>query len=126
MSRAIDEWIGKNDDSPIPDRVKMRVLARCNERCRSCTRRCGVGGEPPEFDHIVALINGGKHAESNLQLLCSTCHASKTKLDVAEKSRVYKRRKSNGGIRKPSKFSCSRNSKWKKKIDGSVVLREAR
>jgi 5-methylcytosine-specific restriction endonuclease McrA len=121
--RSVSEWIGTTDDSPIPDRVKIRVFARCNGRCRDCTRKCGVGGEPSSFDHIVALINGGKHAESNLQLLCATCHAIKTKADLAEKSRVYKRRKSNAGIRKPSKFACSKNSKFKKKISGEIVLR---
>jgi len=121
--RSVDEWIAPHDDAPIPPRVQLRVYARDNGRCKSCTRKCGVGGEPFQCDHIIALVNGGQHRESNLQVLCTTCHTDKTKADVAEKSRVYKRRKSNAGIRKPSKFACSRNSKFKKKIDGSVVLR---
>lgn len=121
--RTVPEWIGATPDTPLPDRVKLRIWGRDNGRCKICTRKCGVGGEPSAFDHIVALVNGGQNRESNYQLLCVPCHAVKTRGDVAEKSHVYRRRKSNAGIRKPSRFACSRNSKFKKKISGEVVLR---
>lgn len=38
-----------------------------------------------ELDHIVALANGGKDIDSNLQVLCSGpkgCHAKKTARDL--------------------------------------------
>jgi 5-methylcytosine-specific restriction protein A len=44
------------------------------------------------YDHITALCNGGRNAESNLQVLCSLCHGQKTGADVAEKSRVARKR----------------------------------
>lgn len=34
-----------------------------------------------EVDHIIPLSNGGTHHPSNLQLLCSFCHAEKTRSD---------------------------------------------
>ncbi|MCU1464069.1 MAG: hypothetical protein JWO37_4144, partial [Acidimicrobiales bacterium] len=70
MSRAIDkEWIGANDDTAIPPRVKIRIFDKFEGRCGDCTLKI-YGKLRPAYDHIVALINGGKNAESNLQLLC--------------------------------------------------------
>lgn len=126
MSRSIAEWIARHDDQAIPPRVQVRIFGRDNGRCQECTRRCGVGGEPWQIDHKVALVNGGQHRESNLRLLCVECHKGKTKEDVAEKATVYRKRKKAIGVRKPSKFACSRSSRFKKKLDGSVVEREPR
>ena len=39
------------------------------------------------------------------------------------KAKVSRVRKKHLGIRKPSTFACSRNSKWKRKINGEVVAR---
>jgi 5-methylcytosine-specific restriction protein A len=76
-----------------------------------------------EFDHVIPLIVGGENRESNLQFLCVPCHKAKTRLDVKLKAKVARVRKRHLGLKKPSKFACSRSSKFKKKIDGSVVLR---
>ena len=114
--RENGEWIGKSDNQAIPPRVQLRVFGRCNGRCAECTRKCGVGGEPFQIDHTVALINGGQHREANLRLLCTTCHKDKTKADVAEKSRVYQRKKTHAGIRKPRTIT-----RWRK-MDGTPVI----
>lgn len=122
MSRTVNEWQGKNDDTTIPPRVKVRIF----ERDKGCCQSCGilvVGGVRPAFDHVVALINGGENREANLQLLCVPCHAVKTKADVAEKSTVARKRQKHLGVRKPSRFPGSRDSGWKKKISGEVVRR---
>lgn len=101
MSRAIDrEWIATNDDQAIPPRVKIRVFDRAGKRCEECTLPI-IGKLRPEFDHKIALINGGKHCESNLQLLCSECHKVKTRSNVAEKSTMAKKRLKASGIKKP-------------------------
>jgi 5-methylcytosine-specific restriction endonuclease McrA len=97
MTRSVDEWVAKTDDAAIPPRVKDRIFARCGGRCQDCRRELDAINKP-EFDHIVSLINGGRHAEFNLQTLCKPCHAAKTRVDVAEKSRVYERRASNLGF----------------------------
>ena len=122
MSRIITEWIAANDDQSIPPRVKIRVFTKFDGRCADCTLKI-VGKLRPAYDHRVALINGGQHAESNLQLLCMPCHKVKTRADVKEKSVIARVRAKHLGIRKPSRFPGSRDSGWKKKIDGSVVRR---
>lgn len=122
--RSVPEWIAKRDDEAIPPRVKLRVFDRCKERCAVCTLEIR-GKLTPEYDHIVALINGGQHRESNLQVLCSECHKDKTRQDVAEKSETYGRRLKAVGIKARSgrPMPGSRASKFKRKMDGSVVLR---
>ena len=72
---------------------------------------------------LIALINGGENRERNLDVTCDWCLPEKNAADAAIKSKNYRVRKRHLGIRKPSKFACSRNSKFKKKLDGTVVLR---
>lgn len=117
--RSTPEWIGRTDDAPIPDRVKLRVHAKAEGRCAKCTVEALTG----QYDHAISLIVGGENRESNLQFLCVPCHKAKTRLDVKLKAKVARVRKRHLGLRKPSKFACSRDSRFKKKIDGSVVLR---
>jgi 5-methylcytosine-specific restriction enzyme A len=123
MPREVLEWLGKNDDSDPPPRVKVRVFDRYHGVCRcGCTRKI-LAGEQWQADHIIALINGGENRESNLHPLLVEHHKSKTKEDVAAKSEVYNKRKSHLGLKKKSRFACSKDSKFKKKMDGTVVRR---
>lgn len=118
MSRAIDTmWVGKTDDQAIPPRVKIRVFERANKHCEECTLLI-CGKLRPEYDHKVALINGGAHSEANLQLLCSECHKAKTRTDVAEKSVMARKKLKAAGIKKPRTI---RN--WRR-FDGSIVRAE--
>jgi 5-methylcytosine-specific restriction protein A len=114
MSRSTDEWVGKTDDSAIPQRVKDRLLLASGKCCVRCTR--AVGGKlRAEFDHIIPLILGGGNRESNLQTLCSECHGAKTKLDVKLKSKVARVRQKHAGLKRPRTIRA-----WRK-FDGSVV-----
>ena len=124
MSRSTDEWIGKTDDTPIPPRVKLRVFERHHGICHLSGRRIRAG-EPWECDHVVALVNGGENRESNLAPALADKHREKTKDDVAEKSRVRRKQSRNLGIkRKPSRsWGYGKDSKWKMKIGGGIVLR---
>lgn len=122
MPRSVPEWIGKTDDAPIPPRIRLRIFDRYSGICRLSGRTIRAG-DAWQCDHIVALINGGQHRESNLVPVLIDPHRTKSKEDVAEKSRVAKRRKSFLGIKKPSRFPGSRNSPFKRKLDGTVVRR---
>jgi 5-methylcytosine-specific restriction enzyme A len=103
MARTVDEWIASNDNQAIPARVKVRVFDRAGGVCAVCTLKV-KGKLLPAYDHIQAFINGGEHRESNLQLLCVPCHAVKTGADLAEKSRVYRKRLKDLGIRSAPKM----------------------
>lgn len=121
-ARSTEEWRGATPDSTIPPRVRLRLFERSSGRCQSCTRKIAPG-DSWQADHVVALVNGGANAESNLQVLCGWCHKAKTAGDVAEKASTARIRAKHLGIKKRSTFACSRDSKWKKKLDGTVVPR---
>lgn len=123
MSRTVPEWMGKTDDAAPPPRVKALIYLEAEGKCKHCTRFIDGAALRGEYDHAVPLILGGSNRQSNLQLLCHECHAGKTKLDVKLKAKVARVRKRHLGIKKPSKFFGSRDSGWKKKMDGTVVRR---
>ena len=122
--RSVEEWIGDNDNQAIPARVRVRIFDECNGRCRNCDILI-VGGVRPAIDHVIAIANGGPNAERNLQLLCVTCHAEKTKRDVAEKSTVYRKRLKHLGLKpKGRPMAGSRSSNVKFKIGGGWEYRK--
>ena len=98
MSRSVPEWRGKNADSSIPARVRLRCFERHNGICYLSGRKIRPG-EPWHLDHIVALINGGVHSEFNLAPVLTEPHKEKTVQDIKEKALVAKKRKSFLGIR---------------------------
>jgi 5-methylcytosine-specific restriction endonuclease McrA len=98
MSRATKEWIGKTHDSKIPPRVKLRVFERHGGICHLSGRKIAAG-EPWDCDHVVALINGGEHKETNLAPALRDKHREKTAADVAEKAMVARKAKANLGLK---------------------------
>lgn len=92
--------------------------------CYLCERPINAArGEAWEVEHVEAREISGRDDWANLRPVHIVCHKPKTAADkkvIAKSNRVRNR---NLGIRKPSSFACSRNSIWKKKIDGSVVRR---
>lgn len=112
--RTVSEWVARDDDAKIPDRVKDRIAYRASGCCQKCMRAI-VGTLRAEFDHAIPLIIGGEHRESNLQLLCHECHGAKTALDVKLKAKIARVRKRHLGIKKPRTIRA-----WRR-FDGSPV-----
>lgn len=120
--RAVEEWIGKTDDTPIPARVRLRVFERYGGACY-LTGRIIRPGDRWDIEHIKALSLGGEHRESNMAPALVEPHKIKTAQDRRVKAKTDRIRKKHLGIRKPSRFPGSRDSKWKKKVGGEVVPR---
>lgn len=120
MSRAVDEWIGVDADSPIPKRVKLRVLIKYEGRCHRSGHKFRAG-DKIEFDHIVALCNGGENRKSNIApILGGKVHQEKTRADVAEKSKVARIRAKHLGLWPKSPGF---RQDITKRMDGSVAAR---
>lgn len=98
--RKVAEWIAKHDDANIPDGVKLRLWAKCDGHCQNCKRKM-MAGEVKHFDHITPLADGGKHAESNLQVLCVPCHGDKTSGEASARAKVRSKAKAVLGIKQP-------------------------
>ena len=56
----------------IPKAVRQAVLIRDNNRCVKCSNQNDL-----QFDHIVAVANGGSNEIDNIQLLCKRCNLEK-------------------------------------------------
>lgn len=124
MPRELPEWIGKTDDAKVPPRVRLRIFDREGGRCWISGRKI-MPGDLWDLDHKIALINGGEHRESNLFPALRDKHREKTREDVAEKSKTARVRAKFLGIAPVSRstFATNRAGKYKKKIDGTVVIR---
>ncbi len=76
------------------------------------------------YDHIIPDWMGGDNNLSNCQVLCRLCHAKKTAVDVgaiAKAKRIQDRRSKSLTSKRPMPFG--RGSKFKRKMDGTVVRR---
>lgn len=74
-------------------------------------------------EHAKPLWLGGADDESNIFPVHQHCAIAKTVSEApikAKSDRIIAKRL---GIRKKSKFAGSRDSAWKKKLDGTVVAR---
>jgi 5-methylcytosine-specific restriction protein A len=123
MMRELPEWVGKSPDTLVPPRIRLRIFQRQGGFCPVCDRPLRPGAW--DLDHKRALINGGAHAESNLQAVCRVpCHSDKSKTDVAEKSRVYERQLSHAGIKRSKRpIPGGKNTPWRRRMNGRVVRR---
>lgn len=124
MSRSVPEWIGKTDDAKVPPRVRLRVFERDGGVCHLTGRKI-LPGDDWDLDHVVALVNGGEHRESNLAPALRIEHRKKTAEDVALKAKDRRVRQKHLGIKQTKAvIPGSKASKWKRKLDGTTVRRE--
>jgi len=96
----------------------------CEGILASGERCCAEVAHKKHFDHIIPDALGGDTSLTNCAVLCLPCHGSKTqKIDVPMIAKAKRIKDRHNGIKKPSRFPGSRDSKFKKRMDGSVVLR---
>jgi len=107
MTRSMPEWRGKTNDAAIPPRVRARVFERHGGICHLSNRKIRPG-DSWDLDHIIALVNGGEHRESNLAPALRDKHRLKTAADVAEKAMIYRKRAKHIGIKPPRQKIQSR------------------
>lgn len=91
MTRFVPEWIADNDDQDIPKRVKDRIWPREGGRCYLTGRKI-MPGDAFEFEHVIALTNGGQHRESNIRLALKAPHKFKTKQDIDVRVKTTRQR----------------------------------
>ena len=121
--RTVEEWHGKTDDSAIPERVKLRIIERQNNKC-AITGQTFRAGDKIHFDHRTPLWLGGKNAESNLQAILEAPHIAKTKTEATVRAKINRIKSKALGIRKPkSSFATNKDGQWKRKLNGETVRR---
>lgn len=104
--------------------AKTKALAaqRSGGHCDACTRKLMTGDY--HYDHDTPDGLGGEPTLENCKVLCKACHSIKTcTRDVPQIAKAKRRERARFGIKSKSTFACSRDGKWKKKINGRVELR---
>jgi len=122
--RFVPEWIADHPDQAIPERVKLRIWARCKGRCGLTGKKLRPG-DGVDYDHIKALADGGEHRESNLHVVWRKAHRRKTAAEATERAEVRSLTKNHFGLgnRKPKGRPLTHPT-LKRGFDGVVRPRE--
>ena len=103
----------------FPAKVKVAAFERANRRCECCTAPLRPG--KTHYDHVIPDAMGGSPTIENCAVLCTACHGAKTtRQDVPSIARAKRLQAKHIGAKGPSKW---RQSKFKRKVSGEVVLR---
>jgi 5-methylcytosine-specific restriction protein A len=94
--------------------------------CHICGEKIDGTRETWEIEHVIPLAMGGADDESNCRPAHARCHRPKTSDDrkvIAKAERV--RAKHMGAKPSPkAKIPGSKGTKWKRKLDGTIVPRD--
>lgn len=96
-------------------------------QCHICGLKIDAVREGFDVDHIIPLALGGEDDEANCRPAHTRCHrgaGGKTADDLAQIAKAKRVRARHLGAREPSRMPGAKSSRWKKKLDGTVVLRE--
>jgi 5-methylcytosine-specific restriction endonuclease McrA len=101
----------------FPAKIKAEAFLRAGGVCEIpwCDTKLQRGRFT--YDHVIPDWTGGKPTLENCQVICRECDRAKTKKDagnIAKSKRIIRREM---GIKKRSTFACSRDSKFKKKVN---------
>lgn len=98
-------------------KVRKGAWERCQGRCEGCTAKLFPGHF--QYDHTRADGLGGEPTLENCKVLCTACHYKKTHTEdrpIMQKADNIRAKHLGLKPKKPQ-------SKFKRKMDGSVVLR---
>jgi 5-methylcytosine-specific restriction enzyme A len=95
--RAVEEWIGKTQDSRPPQSVIDRLFLKQGGRC-AVTGGKFMAKETKHTDHIIPLKDGGENRESNLQLITVEAHREKTRAENSARAKERRQRLKHAGL----------------------------
>ena len=100
--REVEEWIGATPDTPVPDRVKLRVFARYEGRCYLSKVKIRPG-MAWDVEHLIPIANGGQNRERNLAPALKDPHKVKSADDAKDKAHVDRMRRNHLGLKPKSR-----------------------
>lgn len=110
---------------PLSTRERLMIFTRAEGICHICGDRIDGTRELWDVEHVIPLEMGGDEAKGSENLLPAhrQCHRTKTIVDSWQLAKAKRREAKHVGAHKPR--SPLRNEKWKKRVDGTVVPRDA-
>ena len=107
----------------ISTKKRVALFQKRDGICHICGGKIHVG-EQWELEHQIPLSMGGEDVESNWYLAHTKCHKTKTKEDMGNLSKAKRREAKNLGAKKSkTPMPFGKNSKFKRKMDGTIVER---
>lgn len=109
--------------------ARLRIFTEHHGVCDICGDVIDGVREPWDLDHRIPLALGGEDTDDNLRPVHGRCHrgaGSKTSDDVARIAKAKRvERKHMGAHRPKATIPGSKASKWKRKLNGETVRRDA-
>lgn len=116
---------------PLPQRSmskarQARLWLAFEGKCAHCGAK--VQRDGGQLDHIIAREAGGTDLDGNFQLLCVSCHKTKTRADHATGAKIKRIIAREEGTRRPRKAiqSPGFNTSLTKGFDGRIRPRKTR
>lgn len=108
----------------ISTKARLSLFQKRGGVCYLCGGKVQVG-ESWELEHRIPIAMGGEDEEANWEVAHIKCHRSKTTEDVGNIAKAKRREARHYGAKvSRSPMAFGKKSKWKKKLDGTVVLRD--
>jgi 5-methylcytosine-specific restriction endonuclease McrA len=104
---------------------RRRIFLEADGICHICGCKIDGTKEAWDADHVIPLEISGDDSDENLRPAHRKCHQQKTAKEDAPTIAKCKRveAKHSGAHRSKSTLPGSRDSKWKRKINGTVERR---
>lgn len=117
------EDMGTTKRGRLSPRVKLSIWEREHGKCMMCEVKLSPGKFI--FEHVRALELGGSDTEDNVRLTCIGCATEKTKVDHQTAAKAKRQKVNTLGLKQSrTPLPAGKNSKWKRKMNGQVVLRK--
>ena len=108
---------------PLTAKQKLQMFIKAKGRCCICGGQ--INGVHEAWDeHVNPLWLAGDNSAPNRAPAHAKCARAKTSVEAKERADIRRKAEKHFGAHRSSNpMPCGRKSKWKKKMDGSVVPR---
>jgi 5-methylcytosine-specific restriction endonuclease McrA len=104
-------------------RRKLTIWEREKGFCMLCGIKLITGGFI--YEHVRALELGGTDTDDNIRLTCKPCATEKTKVDHSTAAKAKRQKVVSLGLKQSKNpLPFGKGSKFKKKMDGTIVRRD--
>jgi len=116
--------LGTTQRARLSPRVRLAIWEKAKGICVLCERRIDGVRERWIIEHIRALELGGADEPENMGPAHEKCAAAKTRNDHQRAAKAKRQKIQHLGAAKTKRpLPCGRQSRWKKRIDGTIVPR---
>ena len=119
----MSEDMGTTKRGSMTPRRKLAIWEREKGMCMICNTKLTTGRFI--FEHVRALELGGTDTDDNVRLTCFGCAKEKTKTDHSTAAKAKKVKQKALGMKvSKTPLPFGKTSKWKRKLDGTIVKRD--